>query len=284
MPLSRSSDANIFLLWLLAIPQLSFSLHGSNILISVQAIQQNHTDIAKIYAQNAIRKQNEKVNLLRLASRIDAVSSRVQTAITMRQVTGSMANVVRGMDTAMKSMDLEKVGLSLALSLSLYEGNAGCGQELDDSRTWTNRCIDLWCNGQVRVPVRRSGRGDELLRERNLLRHGRGHAARRRRPPDEPGSRRGRRRAGERDAQRGGAGQGGADRSGRGGARGSVEGIAELGESACRAKEGDTRAWLGVGLQGVDGLVYRLGSEGVYVVHFCMALLTRVQVSPGRRP
>jgi len=33
----------------------------------------------------------------------------VQTAVTMRQVTGSMANVVRGMDSAMKSMDLEKV-------------------------------------------------------------------------------------------------------------------------------------------------------------------------------
>jgi charged multivesicular body protein 1 len=68
-----------------------------------------HNDIARIYAQNAIRKQNEKLNLLRLASRIDAVSSRVQTAVTMRQVTGSMANVVRGMDSAMKAMDLEKV-------------------------------------------------------------------------------------------------------------------------------------------------------------------------------
>ena len=74
-----------------------------------KAIQQNHPDIAKIYAQNAIRKQNEKVNLLRLGSRIDAVASRVQTAVTMRQVTGSMAGVVRGMDTAMKAMDLEKV-------------------------------------------------------------------------------------------------------------------------------------------------------------------------------
>lgn len=75
-----------------------------------KAIQQNYPDIAKIHAQNAIRKQNEKLNLLRLASRIDAVSSRVQTAVTMRQVTGSMANVVKGMDGAMKSMDLEKVG------------------------------------------------------------------------------------------------------------------------------------------------------------------------------
>ncbi|KAK0912719.1 Vacuolar-sorting protein SNF7 [Friedmanniomyces endolithicus] len=54
-------------------------------------------------------KKNEKLNLLRLGSRIDAVSSKVQTAVTMRQVTGSMANVVRGMDSAMKSMDLEKI-------------------------------------------------------------------------------------------------------------------------------------------------------------------------------
>lgn len=77
-----------------------------------QAIKAGHNDIARIYAQNAIRKQNEKLNLLRLASRIDAVSSRVQTAVTMRQVTGSMANVVRGMDSAMKSMDLEKVRIS----------------------------------------------------------------------------------------------------------------------------------------------------------------------------
>ena len=38
------------------------------------------------------------------------VLGRVQTAVTMRQVTGSMAGVVRGMDTAMKAMDLEKVG------------------------------------------------------------------------------------------------------------------------------------------------------------------------------
>ncbi len=76
-----------------------------------KAIQQNHPDIAKIYAQNAIRKQNERLNLLRLGSRIDAVASRVQTAVTMRQVTGSMAGVVKGMDGAMKAMDLEKVSL-----------------------------------------------------------------------------------------------------------------------------------------------------------------------------
>lgn len=74
-----------------------------------KAMQQGNNDIARLYAQNAIRKNNERLNLLRLASRIDAVASRVQTAVTMRQVSGSMAQVVRGMDGAMKNMDLEKV-------------------------------------------------------------------------------------------------------------------------------------------------------------------------------
>lgn len=89
--------------------------------INLQAIQQNHSDIAKIYAQNAIRKQNEKLNLLRLASRIDAVSSRVQTAVTMRQVSQSMGNVVRGMDAAMKSMDLEKISAVMDKFESQFE-------------------------------------------------------------------------------------------------------------------------------------------------------------------
>lgn len=64
---------------------------------------------AKIYAANAIRKKNESLNLLRLSSRIDAVTSRVQTAVTMRAVTGSMGKVVQGMDVAMRNMDLEKI-------------------------------------------------------------------------------------------------------------------------------------------------------------------------------
>jgi charged multivesicular body protein 1 len=102
---------------------LARCVYGTNAL-HFQAIQQGHADIAKIYAQNAIRKQNEKLNLLRLGSRLDAVSSRVQTAVTMRSVTGSMTNVVKGMDTAMKSMDLEKVRISAAAwcAACIFEG------------------------------------------------------------------------------------------------------------------------------------------------------------------
>ncbi len=67
---------------------------------------------ARIYAQNAIRKKNESLNYLRMASRLDAVSSKVQTAVTMKQVTKSMSGVVSQMDKAMASMNLEQVSLT----------------------------------------------------------------------------------------------------------------------------------------------------------------------------
>jgi len=76
-----------------------------------KALQKGNSEGAKIYAGNAIRKKNESLNLLRLSSRIDAVTSRVQTAVTMRAVTGSMGKVVQGMDVAMKTMDLERISL-----------------------------------------------------------------------------------------------------------------------------------------------------------------------------
>ena len=72
-------------------------------------MQQRNNDIAKIYASNAIRKRSEALNLLRLSSRLDAVASRVDTALKMRQVTGNMTSVVKGMDKAMSTMNLEQV-------------------------------------------------------------------------------------------------------------------------------------------------------------------------------
>ncbi|KAJ3064043.1 Charged multivesicular body protein 1a [Podochytrium sp. JEL0797] len=76
-----------------------------------KAIQQGNMEGAKIYASNAIRKKSESINFLRLASRVDAVASRVQTAVTMRAVTQSMAGVVKGMDKAMDSMNLEQISM-----------------------------------------------------------------------------------------------------------------------------------------------------------------------------
>ncbi|THG98859.1 hypothetical protein EW026_g3385 [Hermanssonia centrifuga] len=76
-----------------------------------QALQQGNNDGARIYAANAIRKKNEALNLLRLSSKVDAVASRVETAVTMKQMTGNMASVVKGMDKAMDHMNLERISL-----------------------------------------------------------------------------------------------------------------------------------------------------------------------------
>jgi charged multivesicular body protein 1 len=65
------------------------SIFGRDVLTNLfcfQAIQQQNSEGARIYASNAIRKKNESLNLLRLSSRIDAVASRIQTAVTMQKV------------------------------------------------------------------------------------------------------------------------------------------------------------------------------------------------------
>ncbi|KAG1747824.1 uncharacterized protein EDB91DRAFT_1235801 [Suillus paluster] len=69
----------------------------------------SNTDGACIYASNAIRKKLKALNLLLLSSQLDAVASRVETAVTIRQVTENMTSVVKGMDKAMDNMNLERM-------------------------------------------------------------------------------------------------------------------------------------------------------------------------------
>ena len=74
-----------------------------------KCIQNGQIESAKIHAENAIRQKNQAINYLRMAARVDAVASRVQTAVTTKKVTTSMGGVVKAMDSAMKSMNLEKI-------------------------------------------------------------------------------------------------------------------------------------------------------------------------------
>jgi len=74
-----------------------------------QAIEKGNIEGARIYAQNAIREKNQALNYLRLSSRIDAVASRVESAVRMKQVTRTMGGIVSGMDKAMKTMDMGKI-------------------------------------------------------------------------------------------------------------------------------------------------------------------------------
>lgn len=51
-----------------------------------KAIQKGSMDVARIHAENAIRQKNQSVNYLRMSARVDAVASRVQSALTTRNV------------------------------------------------------------------------------------------------------------------------------------------------------------------------------------------------------
>ncbi|XP_061139799.1 charged multivesicular body protein 1a isoform X4 [Syngnathus typhle] len=78
-------------------------------LFQLKALQQKNVECARVYAENAIRKKNEGLNWLRMASRVDAVASKVQTAVTMKSVTRNMSQVTKALDKALNSMDLQKV-------------------------------------------------------------------------------------------------------------------------------------------------------------------------------
>ncbi len=54
-----------------------------------KAIEKGNMEGAKIYAQNAIRKKNEQLNYMKLASRLDATVSRLETQAKMQMVSSA---------------------------------------------------------------------------------------------------------------------------------------------------------------------------------------------------
>ncbi|XP_048191316.1 charged multivesicular body protein 1b-2-like [Perognathus longimembris pacificus] len=74
-----------------------------------KAIQKGNTEVARIHAENAISQKNQAIIYLRMSARIDAVTGRVQTAVTMDKVAKSTAGVVNSMDASLRTMNLEKI-------------------------------------------------------------------------------------------------------------------------------------------------------------------------------
>lgn len=78
-----------------------------------KAIEQGNMEGARIYAQNYTREKNQSLNFLRLGSRIDAVASRLETAIRMKDVSNVMGQTVKGMSNVMKSMEVESIAKTM---------------------------------------------------------------------------------------------------------------------------------------------------------------------------
>ncbi len=78
-----------------------------------RSIEKGNIEGAKIYAQNAIRKRTEQLNYLKLASRLDAVVSKLETQSKMNVVNKNMAGIVKSLDRALKVNNLEDVSLTM---------------------------------------------------------------------------------------------------------------------------------------------------------------------------
>ncbi|CAH8647234.1 unnamed protein product [Schistosoma guineensis] len=86
-----------------------------------KALTSGNIECGRIYAENAIRKQKESTNYLRMASRFDAVQSRVQTALTMNQVVKNIGSVTNELEKVMRTMDLEKLEKVMSKFESQFE-------------------------------------------------------------------------------------------------------------------------------------------------------------------
>ena len=60
-----------------------------------KALEQGNVEVARIHAENAVRKKNESLNYLRMSGKVDAVASRVQSAVTMKGVRFSTNYVLK---------------------------------------------------------------------------------------------------------------------------------------------------------------------------------------------
>merc|ERR1712087_952061 len=78
-----------------------------------KAIEKGNIEGAKIYAQNAIRKRTEQLNYLKLASRLDAVVSKLETQSKMNTVNKNMAGIVKSLDRALQANNLEQVSQTM---------------------------------------------------------------------------------------------------------------------------------------------------------------------------
>ncbi|KAG8380059.1 hypothetical protein BUALT_Bualt07G0154100 [Buddleja alternifolia] len=74
-----------------------------------KAIEKGNMDGARIYAENSIRKRSEQTNYLRLASRLDAVVSRLDTQTKMNAIGKSMGSIVKSLGSTLDSKNLQKM-------------------------------------------------------------------------------------------------------------------------------------------------------------------------------
>ena len=86
-----------------------------------KAIEDGNMDIAKEYAQMAINDHKTGIKMLGLSSKLDGVAAKLESAQRMKTVTRQMASTVRGMEHAMKAMDVDKLTNTMSQFETIFE-------------------------------------------------------------------------------------------------------------------------------------------------------------------
>jgi charged multivesicular body protein 1 len=88
---------------------------------ALAAMKAGNIDGSRVYAQNAIREKKFYLQYLKLSSQIDGVASRLEQAIRMQKTSATMAQTVKGMTGALKSMNVDKITSTMEQFSKLFD-------------------------------------------------------------------------------------------------------------------------------------------------------------------
>lgn len=86
-----------------------------------KAIAKGDRQSAAIYAQNAIREKNQGLSYLRMSSRLDAVTAKMNQALTMKKLTPQLSRVTHGMAGVLKSIDSAALSVTMDKFETLFD-------------------------------------------------------------------------------------------------------------------------------------------------------------------
>ncbi|CAD7969329.1 unnamed protein product [Amoebophrya sp. A120] len=87
--------------------------HGMEKQKVLKAIEQGNLEGARVYAENAIRKKSEALQMLRLAARMDAVASKLDTAEKTQAMSQNISDTIPQLDDALTKMTPEAIATNM---------------------------------------------------------------------------------------------------------------------------------------------------------------------------
>lgn len=74
-----------------------------------KALEQRNLEGAKIYGDSCIREKNQALRFLRFSAKIDAVASRLESAMMVQQINVAMGQTVKSMANVLSTMNVDQV-------------------------------------------------------------------------------------------------------------------------------------------------------------------------------